>query len=1219
MRIDYISFLKEVKYLKMAKIAIFIISLTILASAYTFNTAVKAEQASTASTPYVKYTLISYFIDYLTNSPVPRLNVTLVLNGFTVKGLADDFGSLKSSFNASKDLANSILLNSLSVYGNFTIVKIQDYMMEDLRYDVTYSKNVIIYTGLEVRPKIISTEKEMLLYYYIYTLKSKFVNVSDLDVSTMEILPNGEIQFRRDKLVLDARPAVPVNKQLNRYESLYLFPIDYPITVKVRIFRFRFLPETYPVKALVTENTSYVNIMGPVLHFRINETLSPIIEKIDTLKILGLSMIDEERLLIKIVNQNTNILRLVENRSYDAALTQLRFLAKKISNLQSNLSNLNISLTLSCIIVIAFIYVFSSLASTLITDDARKKFLLRFILYFSLFFIFLLSHNEFKIALSLLSSNFLLTDIRYLDNFTIVVIGSTLGSLGILIPTLISLYSPPIISLSLDLSIRDVKRHLMRSLLTILAFSLIIASVLAVFKISYSHILSEKITQTSFKTDVVCLQSTSENIIVKNDLVFIKSIEWVNSSYYVKSLYDTITIGPLSGFTAIRLISPSSGLLDQRLDIIGIDPVFLNDYFKFSPNIVRGGYISGNESAILVPSSLSNYLRLSERVRVRFVIVSNIANNLVDVAEYDLGDFIVKGFFNPDSVGEIKLPDGSPLIEYPYKTIIVSEALLPDSIDARKLRITLPRLSLGISQTEPYYVDIFKIKYAFIIPDQKLHIDIYEKAKELLDITGCRVFAYSNGVCKTYEELYILNIVGFSSIIPPILIVTSIIVLMMNSIIYERRREIWTLAVVGGNPRSITNMFLLEAFIIGLLSTAIGYLFYTGFYLSSNIIASLIGGWYPELFNIFAEMRMVSGFELSSILVIVLIGLGVPLIGSYIPCVKAQGLTLLGRTPRRNIGADVRRRGDIAEYMLPIRATPLDGEALYTYLKDNFFTKAFQVKKLSGNAYQDGTFDFKFTFQFRNVLTECTLKGIRRGDTIYPVLEFPSEYSDAMDLHRFIYELEKTSLNYPSWRERRIRLDITRVQPVTRVRTVDDVLRDVKVIREQLYVVTSKLKTIEKLRATTPSELLAEYEAKYAAQADRLNKAIKRLGLELEPLYEQLNSEAQKLNTEIEKLNIAYKLGEMSEEDYKASAEPLKAKLNELTKKLEDIRFVLTQLKMPKITMPSVRAPAARRAARRKPAEEAPGLMYCPYCGSTNLTKTPSGSIICGRCRRKLR
>ncbi|MEM2849724.1 MAG: FtsX-like permease family protein [Candidatus Bathyarchaeia archaeon] len=1203
--------------MKIVRFAIFLLSLVILASVYVFNPTVKAEQ--TSSTPYVKYTLITYFIDYLTNSPEPRLNVALVLNGFTVKGLADDFGSLKSSFNASKDLANSILLNSLSVYGNFTVVKIQDYMVEYLRYDVAYSGNTVTYTGLEIRPKIVSTEKETLLYYYIYTLKSRFVNVSDLDVSTMEILPNGEVQFRRDKLVLDARPAVPVNRQLSRYESLYLFPINYTVTVRVRIFRFRFLPETYQVKTLVTGNTSYVNIMGPVLNLRINETLSPLIEKVDSLKTLGLPMVDEERLLTKIINQNSNILRLVENRSYDAALTQLRFLAKKISDLQSNLSNLNISLILSCIIVMMFIYAFSSLTSTLITDDARKKFLLRFILYFSLFFIFLVSHNEFKIALSILSSNFLLTDIKYLDNFTVAVIGSTLGSLGILIPTLISLYSPPIISLSLDLSIRDVKRHLMRSILTILAFSLIIASILAVFKISYSHILSEKTIQTSFKTDIISLQSTKENIIVKNDLVFLKSMEWVNTSYYVKSLYDTITIGPISGFTAIRLISPSSGLLDQRLDIIGVDPVFLNDYFKFSLNIVRGSYISGNETAILVPSSLSSYLRLSEKVRVRFVVVSNIANNLVDVAEYDLGDFIVKGFFNPDSAGEIKLPDGSPLMDYPYRTVIISESLLPDSIDARKLRITVPRLSLGLSQVEPYYVDIFKVKYAFIVPDPKSHVDVYGKARELLDLTGCRVFAYSNGVCKTYEELYILNIIGFSSIIPPILIVTSIIVLTMNSIIYERRKEIWTLAVVGGNPRSITNMFLTEAFITGLLSTAIGYIFYTGFYLSSGAIAPLLSNWYPELFDIFTEMKMVSGFELSSILVIVFIGLGVPLIGSYIPCVRAQGLTLLGRSPRRNIGADVRRRGDMAEYVLPIRATPLDGEALYTYLKDNFFTRAFQVKKLSGNAYQDGTFDFKFTFQFRNVLTECALRGVRRGDTIYPVLEFPAEYSDAMDLHKFVYELEKTSLNYPSWRERRIRLDITRVQPVTRVRTVDDVLRDVKVIREQLHVVTSKLKTIEKLRATTPSELLADYEAKYAAQADRLNKAIKRLGLELEPLYDQLNSEVQKLNTELEKLNVAYKLGEMSEEDYKTSAEPLKTRVDELARKLEDIRFILTQLKMPKVTMPSIRAPAARRAARRKPAEEAPGLMYCPYCGSTNLTKTPSGSIVCGRCRRKLR
>jgi hypothetical protein len=45
----------------------------------------------------------------------------------------------------------------------------------------------------------------------------------------------------------------------------------------------------------------------------------------------------------------------------------------------------------------------------------------------------------------------------------------------------------------------------------------------------------------------------------------------------------------------------------------------------------------------------------------------------------------------------------------------------------------------------------------------------------------------------------------------------------------------------------------------------------------------------------------------------------------------------------------------------------------------------------------------------------------------------------------------------------------------------------------------------------------------------------------------------------------------------------------------------------------------AGEIAGRRTAEETPELACCPYCGSTNITKTSSGSIVCERCGRKLR
>lgn len=1154
----------------------------------------------------IEYVLVVGVMDYLNNFPRPNVNITMTIDNFVLNGLTDDFGCIRVSFNASKDLANNITMSKLSIYGNLTLIKIQDYMVESLYYDCFYSKNLAVYTGLNVRPRVISSKKETLLYYIIYVLDARAVNVSDLDPLTMGFSP---VYEPIGKLALNIKSAIPIDVKSNIYESTYLFPINYPVNIKVTVYKYGNIHDEVSIETVVTENTTYVNVMGPILDFKLKDLLKPLESKISIFKSLGLPMIDEERQMIKINDEKNVILKLMENRMYEPALKQLKFLMNKIMSLKSGLSSLELSLKLSLIIVMIFIYIFSSLISILIVENGKSA--TRFILYFSLLLLFLMSHSEFRTATALFSTDILLTATQHVDNFTILFTGLTLGTLAFLTPTLISLYFPPLVTLSLELSIRDVKRHFLRTILTILALSLIVGSTLAVFRITYSHMISETVNQSGFNYTAVCLQSTTRNILVEDELTFLNSMGWINSSYLIKSLHNNVSVEEESGLIlhgSTRIIIESVDSYTLISEALIADPGFLDKYFNFSSTVTRGGYLIKGERCILAPASLKS-LRLGDRVKLRFMIAGSTGQFTVEATEFNLGDFIVKGFYDPELASRIILPDGSPLIDQPYKAIIVTDDYIPGSIHVERFEVVFPRRIVVSEKSQR--INMLKVDYAFLVPDSSKHIDVYEDAREILELTGYRIFAVSNGLCKTYEELYVLDVVGVPSIAPPVVIVTLMIVLTINSIMYERRREIWTLAVVGGSPRAITNMFLMEAIILGILSTAIGYLCYSGIYMLSEPFLQLLKSWKPELAQSFAELSSTSGFELPSIFVILIIGLAVPIVGSYIVCVKAQGLTLLGRSPRRNVGRDVERRGVLAEYTLPIRASSLDGETLYNYLKDHFLMKDFRVMKLSGVAYQDGIFNFKFTLHSRNIITECTLKGVRRNDAVYPVLTFPSECSEAMDLHKFLYDLENVSLSYPTWR-RRMKMEIVRVKPVEKARTIDDVLHDAKIIREQLYTVKSKLETVEKLKATTSSTLLTEYEKKYVAQVERLNRVMIRLGLELEPLYNQLNNEFQRLNMEIEKLNIAYKLGELSEEEYGSSAKPLKDKIEDIRRKLNEAELLINQLKKPRIQL------TARRTVKRKK-EEYTAPAYCPYCGSTKLTKQPDGSVACGRCRRKLR
>jgi len=66
-------------------------------------------------------------------------------------------------------------------------------------------------------------------------------------------------------------------------------------------------------------------------------------------------------------------------------------------------------------------------------------------------------------------------------------------------------------------------------------------------------------------------------------------------------------------------------------------------------------------------------------------------------------------------------------------------------------------------------------------------------------------------------------------LIPLVMVVLNVSMVMLNSV-YERRREIATLSMLGLNPAHIAATFVSEAIIIGMVGGGLGYLFGLGFF-----------------------------------------------------------------------------------------------------------------------------------------------------------------------------------------------------------------------------------------------------------------------------------------------------------------------------------------------------------------------------------------------------
>jgi len=121
------------------------------------------------------------------------------------------------------------------------------------------------------------------------------------------------------------------------------------------------------------------------------------------------------------------------------------------------------------------------------------------------------------------------------------------------------------------------------------------------------------------------------------------------------------------------------------------------------------------------------------------------------------------------------------------------------------------------------------------------------------------------------------SIVGAENLIIPSIIASLTILNMMLGAIYERVRSILVYVVVGSTPTQLTEIFLCECLVYGIISVFIGYILGV---LATSTLISL--GIYPSEFF--------PNFTSSFILVIASLSLAMPLLSTIYPALKAWRL-----------------------------------------------------------------------------------------------------------------------------------------------------------------------------------------------------------------------------------------------------------------------------------------------------------------------------------------
>ena len=1079
--------------------------------------------------------------DYETDMPVPNMTLRINFQPSSVwetvylEDVTNETGTIQrliktvtGTSNVKALLKNPPRISRLEVLGNYTVIKINNlFMDEDVTFTGWYETGRTIYTNMRIPLTVRNLGSQIYVECNIWVLDGKLVRVSDYNPITEE------------KETLTLKPALRANiedfetAKINPvYESYFFFPINYEVTI-TPTEKSGLTVEIPPLHVRVDENTTLISWTYLATKCYVEEELSSLSEELGWFKALGLPLTQEYKEYEVVGKHFERALNLILLEEYEPALGGIKRSLDRLNGLRSWLTSQKAYSILTTISICLFIYGLSSLLpSFLLEEQAGKRTLLviRVSIFSLLLVILSLTHFSFKILYAVMAESILGAPVIGVDIPTSLWGCFVLGTLVYFSLTLISARKAAITDLSLQLGIRGMKRRPLRTILSLITITIVVSSAIILVNISIARESRVMEAWDGTNTPAIILQADILSApLSEYDINWTKNHEWCKDIGYRE---EVITYQENVARSGVLIYG--EGTLDT--EIICIDPDFLENNYNFSMYI-RGLWseFQVGEPVAIIPSTfrvpIGDYVTLG--------VMEVIATDGPPITRTrTFGSFRVVGRFDPASLLRASRLDNRPLFEKTDKLILVPIKSIND-------------YSIGISE-------------ASILVEEGF--DIINIAKEIAYLLGVVTIVNMEGRAVSIEWRAEWTVRGFIPYIFPLVISGLMIYVTMTSIYEERRREFMAMATLGLDPKNSFQVFIIETLLLGFMGTLFGflgsYIIVTSF---SWITTILKGVWLPLQEEAIPPIYV--HWSLPSILVALLTGTFTTFLGGCVPAARAQGLSLLGRVKKRTFLGEFTMEKDKVSLTFPLRVPLKDSDLLYRFVRENlgkFKKSVIDPHSVKGELRMDGTFTVSFTAMGpgRSVFIPCEIKGLREGDTMVSLIEFPYRYRNYHRMKGILRNLEERMIEFPSWREMQRRMKIVREAPKRR-KTPEEILIEVKEIIEKIRDDAKRLRFLDSRKSQLSEAIYEEFRQKYLKRIDDETKKLRTLAVGLESYHNELNKEIKKIEVEIERFTIAYNLGEMNEEEYVKKCGPLQARLDVLRSKFKELEEIFEFLKMP--------------------------------------------------------
>jgi ABC-type lipoprotein release transport system permease subunit len=1021
---------------------------------------------------------------------------------------------------------STMTLRNVNLADNYTLIKVQNVFIEQLQYyffNWYYYANHTTYNQLGIDLSSRTTNNKQYIEGTVWVLKGKLVRVIDSD----------PVSGESHDLIVSPAILTDIESNASVFERMYFFPMNYEITIydgttkwsNINTEKLRYGTDPIsPMLVKVYENTTSVNWMYHAAVEYVERATYGMDREFEFFNSTGYPLDKELEEYNAIKSLWNRVLRLYNEGEYTSAFGGARTSATKFTDLMKWLSDNKITAVFTAVGISLFAYGLGSLLASFVFDEPsqnRIRLLVKVTIFFLVMLMFSLSHPSLKITFAMMiGSRSVSLPLSLIGCFVI-------GCLTYFAMQLLSVRQKTMTDLALQLGVRSLKRRKSRTLLTLITIVIIVSSAIVFVNISMSR-------ETKFENQWVGTDTSGVMIIpdTTNAPVSEYDVNWTRLQQWCKDLIYTETIQPqerlLSESILTRRVSIATGDDSYTVDLVFVDPNSVEEYFSFSSRITGfwNQFVEG-EPVIIVPSDFG--FLVNQRVSM------SITETVMFPSTRAVGEFRIVGVFDPQTAfSDLVNIDNTPLFEDASALVLIPLKSLTDS--------SIVVSGVTIFTNEGY--------------------DPVDIAKELAYSLAVPTIANIDGISQEFVWSTEFSVTGLIPYLPPLVIAGLMMYTTMVSVYEERRREFSTLATLGLDPKNAFQVFVVEALLLGLMGTFIGffgsYLLGAGLSFISSFIVT------PGLETLTLPL---AHWSMPSILVALLTGVVMVFLGGYIPAVRARGVSLMGREQKREMVGELISSGGYTTLTLPIRESVQNGEMLYTYIRETigkFKTSLVDPHSVKGELYRDGAFTVSFVAlgEMARVTVPCEIKGVREGDVIIPVIQFPAGYRSYERIRLITRDLEQYMIGFSSWKEMQLKMTIIREAP-RKVKTIEEIMGEIKEIVDQVKDCSKKIKILDGQKTKLSDEIYNEFREKYISMIEEKSKRLRTMTINLEPHHKQIHDDIGKIEVEVERITTSYNLGEITEEEYVKTCGPLQARLAELRGKIQEMEEIFDFLKRP--------------------------------------------------------